>query len=143
MKKRHTLTTALRAIAAAALTAAPALAGWVYDGEITVPAGATNATATAIIRGGESSAAYTPPIDRVAALNASASATGRVTFAVADLGGVTVISASTNLPPGSVHADWPEPATGRAWQARRVTVSVTQTATNAAPAVYRWQIGTR
>ncbi len=154
MKKRHTRMTALCALVTAALTAAPALAGWVYDGEITVPAGATNATATAIIRGGESSAAYTAPIDRMAALNASASATGRVTFAVADLGGVTVISASTNLPPGSVHADWPERAAritaggatgavGRAWQARRVTVSVTQTATNAAPAVYRWQIGTR
>ncbi len=89
MKKRHTRMTALCALVTAALTAAPALAGWVYDGEITVPAGATNATATAIIRGGESSAAYTPPIDRVAALNASASATGRVTFAVADLGVTT------------------------------------------------------
>ncbi len=144
MKKRHTRMTALCALVTAALTAAPALAGWVYDGEITVPAGATNATATAIIRGGESATNHVSAIDRVAAVNAAGTATGAVTFAAVDLAGTNILSASTNLPPGSVHNDYSVTnSAGQPRQARYVTVSVTQTATNAAPAVYRWQIGTR
>ena len=132
-KTRHASLTALCALTAALITAA-ARGGWVYDGEITVPAGATNASATN----------HVSAIDRVAAVNAAGTATGAVTFAAVDLAGTTVLSASANLTPGSVHNDYSVTnEAGQPRQARYVTVSVAQTATNAAPAVYRWLIGTR
>lgn len=142
-KNRHASLTALCALTAALLTAA-ARGGWVYDGEITIPAGATTASATAVIRGGDSATNHVSAIDRVAAVNAAGTATGAVTFAAIDLTGTNVLSASANLTPGAVHNAYSVTnAAGQPQQARYVTVSVAQTATNAAPAVYRWLIGTR
>lgn len=142
-KTRHASLTALCALTAALLTAA-ARGGWVYDGEITIPAGATNASATAVIRGGDSATNHVSAIDRVAAVNAAGTATGAVTFAAIDLTGTNVLSASANLTPGAVHNAYSVTnAAGHPRQARYVTVSVAQAATNAAPAVYRWLIGTR
>lgn len=142
-KTRHASLTALCALTAALITAA-ARGGWVYDGEITIPAGATNASATAVIRGGDSATNHVSAIDRVAAVNAAGTATGAVTFAAIDLTGTNVLSASANLAPGAVHNAYSVTnAAGQPRQARYITVSVAQTATNAAPAVYRWLIGTR
>ncbi len=142
--------------AAALCLGAPALkAGWLYDGTVTVAAGATNASDTAVIRGGESATNCVSAIDRVEAFNASGPGTGTVSFAVASLSGSpTVISASAALPPGSAHADSPKRAyaavaggvTNAAadpYYARYVTVSVAQAATNSAPTAYRWRIGAR
>ena len=149
MKKLMSLTAAL-------CIAAPALmAGWGYEGTVTVAAGATNASDVAVIRGGESATNFLSAIDRVAADNDSGVGTGVVSFAVSDLPGVaTVISTSASLTPGSAHADWPTRAyaavaggvTNAAagpYYARYVTVSVVQAATNATPTAYRWFIGTR
>lgn len=144
MKKRHASLTALCALSAALTITAAARGGWVYDGEITVPAGATNASATAVLRGGASATNHVSAIDRVAAVNAAGTATGAVTFAAVDLAGTNILSASANLTPGSVHNDYSVTnSAGQPRQARYVTVSVAQAATNAAPAVYRWLIGTR
>ena len=139
----------------ALLCAAAARGAWVYTGELTVAAGQTNASETVVIRGGESATNHVSAIDRVAADNFSGGGTGAVSFTVEELPGRTsVISASTNLPPGSAHADRPQRdravvagsvtnAADGAWYARYVTVSVLQTATNSTPTVYRHFIGTR
>ena len=146
----------MKLFAAALCLGAPALkAGWLYDGTLTVAAGATNAYDTAVIRGGESETNYVSALDSVEAFNSSGSGTGAVSFAFANLSGAaTVISTSSNLPPGAAWSDWPKRsyaavsgsvtnAAAGPWYARYVTVRAAQAATNSTPTVYRWRIGTR
>ena len=131
--------------------AAPVLkAGWLYDGTLTVAAGATNAVADITLKGGSPVDTFTAPLDFVTVDNASGSGTGTVSWAAVVMGQEYTLASTNGIAPGAKAALWPRRtyAAGSAtnaetWLTRTLRVRVTQASTNSTPTVYTLGAGTR
>ena len=122
-------------------------AGTYKEGTITIGASITNLTESVMLGKGEDFGF----IDRVVGYNATDAGTGVVSFALFDCGVKgAVISQSGNLAYGTLYTNTPRYSVSNAsvsniqeYSAKRLLVTVYQTATNRTPTTYRWGIYTR
>ena len=146
-RKMRKLFMAALLIVVGLITADVAEAGNAYrEGLITIGASMTNFTDSVMLGKGEDFGF----IDRVVGYNATNAGTGVVSFAMFDLGAKgAVISQSGNLTYGNFWTNSPRYAVSNGtvtniaeYSAKRLLVTVYQTATNRTPTTYRWGIYT-
>ena len=146
MDKMKKLLMAVALILGVGMSADFAEAGTYKEGTITIGASMTNLTESVMLGKGEDFGF----IDRVVGYNATDAGTGVVSFALFDCGAKgSVISQSGNLIYGTLYTNSPRYIVSNAtvsnmleYSAKRLLVTVYQTATNRTPTTYKWGIYT-
>ena len=144
MDKMKKLLMAVALILGIGMSADFAEAGTYKEGTITIGASMTNLTESVMLGKGEDFGF----IDRVVGYNATDAGTGVVSFALFDCGAKgSVIAQSGSLVYGTLYTNSPRYLVSNAtetnmmeYSAKRLLVTVYQTATNRTPTTYRWGI---
>ena len=144
MRKMKKLLMAVALILGVGMSANFAEAGAYKEGKITIGANMSSYTEPVMLAKGEEFG-Y---IDRVVGYNSTDAGTGVVSFALFDCGTKgSVIAQSGNLTYGTLYTNTPRYLVSNAtvtnmleYSAKRLLVTVYQTATNRTPTTYKWGI---